>query len=62
MDRCQLLGRNTNLKNSMELMGGVVVEEKGQPRSYRPHGITITWRQTCKITIFNLISINQINN
>ena len=38
----------TNLKNSMELMSGVVVEEKGQAWSDLPHGIAVSGRQAFK--------------
>ena len=31
------------LKDTMKLVGGVVVEEKGQTRSDLPHRVTVTW-------------------
>ena len=36
----------TNLKNSMQLVSGVVVEKQRQARGNCPNGIPIPWRQT----------------
>lgn len=45
---------NTNLKNAMELVGGVVVEEKGQAWGNLPNWITVAWRQTWKFITENI--------
>jgi hypothetical protein len=39
------------LEDAVELVGGVVVEEEGQPRPDRPHGVPVPRRQSCNIRI-----------
>lgn len=41
--------RNTNLKNSVKLMGRVVVEEQRQPRGYLSNWVPVTRRQSWHI-------------